>query len=197
LEFGDVVSPKIPDDRRLFSFYNTRTVCNRQGAPLSFGDLNSWTEAAKLAPLGTMLVALGAAIVAAIALRVQRDIARRRAAIDFFLKTEMDEELIELYEKFKRINVAALRSVPNNVDLEDYKDARSFLNICELIAVGVNHGAFSEKVSQAYWGDVLPASYKKMETLINDIRLTPGEGTSQTYLDLQRLCEKWSPNDFC
>jgi hypothetical protein len=32
---------------------------------------------------------------------VQMHIARRRASIDFFLKTEMDKTVIDLYDKFK------------------------------------------------------------------------------------------------
>jgi len=45
----------------------------------------------------------------------------------------------------------------------------------------------SERVSLAYWGDVLPASYKKMEHLIKDIRITTGEGGKETYVDLRRF----------
>ena len=49
-------------------------------------------------------VALTAAIIALCAIRAQKDIARRRAAIDFFLKTEMDEKAITLYERFKELS---------------------------------------------------------------------------------------------
>ena len=61
----------------------------------------------------------------------------------------------------KKIDVSLLRStpMPEKLTLAEYKDARTFLNICELIAVGVNKGAFSESVSKAYWGDVLPNAY--------------------------------------
>ena len=158
----------------------------------------SWQDTFKLAasyaPLATALIALGAAIIALVAMFIQRDVARRRAAIDFFLKTEMDATAIELYENFKLIDVAVVRStpMPNKVYLQQYKDARRFLNICELIAVGVNQGAFSERVSLAYWGDVLPASYNRMSALIRDIRSIDGEGGAETYRDLEKLCQRWS-----
>ena len=150
--------------------------------------------AATFAPLATAFIAVSAAGIALRAMYVQRDVARRRTAIDFFLKTEMDKEAIELYERFKKINVVTVRStpMPSKLDMQEYKDARRFLNICELIAVGVNQGAFSDSVSRAYWGDVLPTCYEKMAPLIRDIRFTDDEGGSETYIDLQNLCDRWS-----
>src|SRR4051794_40207540 len=61
----------------------------------------NWDMAARYAPIFTPTIALGAAIIAWRAIAAQRDIARRRAAIDFFLKTETDRNLIDLYTKFK------------------------------------------------------------------------------------------------
>lgn len=158
----------------------------------------TWSEVfktmASFAPLATAFIALSAAGIALSAMYVQRDVARRRAAIDFFLKTEMDQDAVNLYERFKKIDVVTIRSIPmpNKLDLPEYKDARRFLNICELIAVGVNHGAFSERVSRPYWGDVLPTTHAKMAALIRDIRSTANEGGKDTYIDLQKLCERWS-----
>jgi hypothetical protein len=43
-------------------------------------DFEWWETVAKLAPIGTALIALSAAIIAWCAIRAQRDIARRRAA---------------------------------------------------------------------------------------------------------------------
>ena len=138
-----------------------------------------------------------AAPIAYLAIRAQRDIARRRAAIDFFFKTELDKDAIALYNNFKKVDVLKLTNVPmaERKISKDYEDARSFLNVCELIAVGIHNDAFSENVSLAYWGDVLPAAYKRMEPLIKEIRQTEGEGSSETYADLQTLCEKWPSNN--
>jgi hypothetical protein len=98
-------------------------------------------------------------------------------SIDFFLKTEIDKTVIDLYDKFKA-NAPSIAFVPDPSDLtrSDYDDIRAFLNICELIAVGVNKGAFSKSVSEAYWGDVIPEAYQTAKQLINNIRTTPGEG---------------------
>ena len=137
-----------------------------------------WETIGKVTPIATATIALGAAGTAVAAILIQRDVAKRRAAIDFFLKTDLDREIISLYDRFKKIDVSHLRStpMPAKLDLPEYRDARTFLNICELIAVGVNKGAFSESVSKAYWGDVLPNAYKKMRAFIRDVRASNDEG---------------------
>jgi Domain of unknown function (DUF4760) len=150
--------------------------------------------AAKFAPLGTAAIAFGAAIIAYIAISAQRDIARRRAAIDFFLKTEMDKTVIDLYNDFKEIapSISSLPSIADFAKTDDCKKARAFLNICELIAVGINEGAFSERVSYQYWGDVLPGAYKDTLPLIKYVRESGDDGNAATYVDLEKVCKKWT-----
>jgi hypothetical protein len=153
-----------------------------------------WDKTPTYAPVATALVALTAAAIACWAIFAQRDIARRRAAIDFFLKTEMDDKIIGLYKKFRSREgtFEAWAANPAFRHDPDYDDIRAFLNICELIAVGIFHKAFSKKISYAYWGDVLPNCYRHARPLIEKIRQTPSEGTKHTYIDLQKLCKKWS-----
>jgi hypothetical protein len=157
-------------------------------------DFEWWETVAKLAPIFTALIALSAAIIALVAIWAQMHIARRRASIDFFLKTEMDRTMIDLYNKFKT-QAPSITSIPHPFGRKDYEDVRAFLNICELIAVGVNKGAFSKSVSYAYWGDVIPESYRTAKQLITNIRNTPGEGSRHTYVDLEELAEKWSKKE--
>jgi hypothetical protein len=149
--------------------------------------------AAKVAPLGTATIALAAACIAMFAIAAQKDIAKRRAAIDFFLKTEMDKELVSLYQLFRKVapTLTAIQLNSEFTKTKLYYELRTFLNICELIAVGVNEGAFSERVSFAYWGDVLPNAYRDTKSLIEYVRKMPGEGSSATYVELERLCTKW------
>ena len=66
------------------------------------GDLSWWhTTVAPLAPIVTACIALIAALIALVAIWAQMHIAKRRASIDFFFKTEMDKTAIDLYNKFK------------------------------------------------------------------------------------------------
>jgi hypothetical protein len=147
----------------------------------------------KIAPIFTAGVAFVGAVAAVASILYQGRLARRRGAIDFFLKTDIDAEIVNLYERFKRIDVVALRSTPTPIKqtLAEYKDARYFLNICELIAVGINNSAFSETVAKAYWGDVIPSCYAKMRMFIQDVRSSDDEGGKDTYCDLEKLCKGW------
>jgi hypothetical protein len=137
---------------------------------------------------------LAAACIAWRAINAQKDIARKRAAIDFFLKTEMDEKVIEIYQAFERTtpDVRKIISQPTfGPQSSEHFILRKWLNICELIAVGVNKGAFSESVSFDYWGDVLPASFNDAKPYIDHIRNTLGMGGPLTFDDLEVLCVRW------
>lgn len=158
--------------------------------------LTTWEEAAKIAPLGTAIIAAGAATIALIAMHAQRDTAKRRAAVDFFLKTEMDEKIIGLYEKFEELAPRSAKLVAQDgfdKTNEDYKALRRWLNICELIAAGINQDAFSERISLDYWGDVLPGTYRHAKAFIEFVRQK--EQTSESFLELEKLVakRKWKP----
>src|SRR6516225_9225908 len=97
-------------------------------------DFSCWETIAKLAPLGTALIVLIAAIIALGAMWVQMHIARRRASIDFFLKTEMHKTVIDLYNKFKA-NASSIAFVPDPSDLTrgDYCRPSALVGQNELI----------------------------------------------------------------
>jgi Domain of unknown function (DUF4760) len=151
------------------------------------------SAAAELSPIVTAVIALLAALIAVVSILNQRSIARRRAAIDFFLKTQMDATGIELYNDFRRIapGLAAITSMESFVATPEHSRVRSFLNVCELISVAINENVFSERVSYAYWGDVLPWSFQAAQPLIQYVRQRQGEGTPSTYRDLERLAKLW------
>jgi hypothetical protein len=54
-------------------------------------------EIVPYAQIGTAFIATAALGVATWSLATQKAVARRRAAIDFFLKTEMDEKMLAAY----------------------------------------------------------------------------------------------------
>jgi hypothetical protein len=152
------------------------------------------SAAAELSPIVTAAIALLAAFIAVVSILNQRSIARRRAAIDFFLKTQMDATGIELYNDFRRIapGLAAITSMESFVATPEHSRVRSFLNVCELISVAINENVFSERVSYAYWGDVLPWSFQAAEPLIQYVRQRQGEGTPSTYRDLESVAKLWA-----
>jgi hypothetical protein len=152
------------------------------------------SNAADLASIVTAVVAFLGALLAAVSIINQRNIARRRAAIDFFHRTQMDATGIELFNDFRRIapGIAAVTSMESFVATPEHSRVRAFLNVCELISVAINENVFSERVSYAYWGDVLPWSFHAAEPLIQYVRQRPGEGTPSTYRDLEQVAKLWA-----
>jgi hypothetical protein len=63
--------------------------------------LGSLAQFAQIAPLVTAAVAFLALIVAAASIAAQKQIARRRAAIDFFLKTDLDQNMLTAHGDFE------------------------------------------------------------------------------------------------
>jgi hypothetical protein len=152
------------------------------------------SNAGDLAQIVTAAIAFLGALIAAVSILNQRNIARRRAAIDFFHRTQMDATGIELYNDFRRIapGIAAITSMESFVATPEHSRVRAFLNVCELISVAINENVFSERVAYAYWGDVLPWSFRAAEPLIQYVRQRPGEGTPSTYRDLERVARLWA-----
>jgi hypothetical protein len=167
-------------------------------ALIYFFDTAQLQELAKVAPVATAVIALVAATVALTAMFLQRDTAQRRAAIDFFLKTETDDGLIQAYGEYQELlpKLPQIIATPNlNYYNADYRKMRKWLNLCELIAVGIRLKAFSNKVSLDYWGYVLPDTFRESRPLIDHIRQTPGLGGPNTFKDFHMLAKKWSKKD--
>ncbi|WP_441259614.1 DUF4760 domain-containing protein [Bradyrhizobium sp. 521_C7_N1_3] len=154
----------------------------------------SFEYIAKLAPIGTVLVAFCALGVATWSLIAQKGVARRRAAIDFFLKTEMDDKLIAAYDKF-RDGVDALRVT---ADLDDfcksahYGYVRNYLNVFELMAVGIENGTFDERICYVYWKGFVLDVMADTAKLIDHIR--DKHNADLYFRSFRRLHFRWMTN---
>src|SRR5262245_19980443 len=151
-----------------------------------------WKEVAAVAPIGTATIALVAASIALRAMYVQRDIARRRAAIDFFLKTEMDEKLIDAYDEFNK----ALEHLDEATDIEQfaetdgYKKVRKYLDIQELFAVGIFNKMLDHRICYHLWSQVIIDARRDAARVIEYARAQPD--CAKTYDQLLNLDRKWS-----
>jgi hypothetical protein len=158
-------------------------------------NMETWKAIASLAPILTAFIALCAVLVAYRALRVQREMARKRAAFDFFLKTEMDRAIIDAYIAYE---VAIDRFSQHGevdklfADSSDYQSVRTYLNIHELVAVGIHSKMLDESVCFSFWSDELIAAYKQGKPLIEHMRKL---GTPLCYVDLERLHTSWVIKD--
>jgi hypothetical protein len=147
--------------------------------------------AATHAPIVTGTMAVLAFFGVIISICVQRRMAQTRAAIDFFSKTETDEKMLEAYRKY-RCGVAVLQTTPNVVafmQTDDYRSVRSYLNVHELLAVGVNRGAIHYSVARDYWINELERACNDCNRLLLHLDGDPAE--KRTYIEMKTLNRKW------
>lgn len=145
----------------------------------------------------TALIALGALLAAWISIKSQREIARKRAALDFFAKTEMDKDLLAAHIDYgaaigrmqKFIDQGGtLASFVATVD-GDYWAIRTYLNLHELMAVGIRRNVLDDNVCYDFWSGELERCYSKTKALIEFIQRTPDE--ESTYCEMVRVAERW------
>jgi hypothetical protein len=147
----------------------------------------------------TAFVAVGALIAACVSIGSQRAIARKRAAIDFFIKTEMDRETLSLYDRFAKAVGVLEEHQQSNLNLEtfvnteSYWDIRGFLNLNELMGVGINKAVLDEDVCYDFWSGELRRAYEKTKVLIEHIQGMPRERF--TYIELVAVSQKWTNRD--
>jgi hypothetical protein len=155
-----------------------------------------WDWLAAHAPIATACIALVAAIIAGLAIWVQRSIARQRASIDFFVKTEMDRTMLDAHENYLK-GVAALKASAGNTTTmaafektPEYQYVRTYLNIHELIAVAINKKVFDDDVCYHFWSDTLVRHCIEADAVFKLLRRSPE--AHATYHDLKILFARWS-----
>jgi hypothetical protein len=166
------------------------------GGAMAWPDLSDWSfweHVGKVAPVITAAIAFGAAWLALASLRTQKDIARKRAAIDVFLKTEMDQGMLTAYEDY--VDGLEVAKQYNDVDQfkkaepKSYRAVRTYLNVNELICIGINHKAFDQRVCYGFWSDVLNTARTDGAKIIDDAR-APVDGV-HTYDHILSVNDRW------
>jgi hypothetical protein len=141
----------------------------------------------------TALIAGGALWVGYQSIQSQREVARKRAAMDFFTKTEMDKDTLAAHQKFTAA-VEAMRSLPRDaldqfIQTDHYWDIRSYLNLHELMAVGIKRDVFDDNVCYDFWSGELERAYADTHILIEYIQIRLGE--RDTYIELVKVAKRW------
>jgi hypothetical protein len=152
-----------------------------------------WEHVGKIAPIITAVIALGAAWLALSSLRTPTDIARKRAAIDVFLKTEMDREMLTAYQQYEAVLEKSKRY--QNIDqfkeseAEAYWAMRTYLDVNELICIGINREAFDQRVCYGFWHGILYKARTEGAAIIDHARKPPdGE---RRYEHILSVNERW------
>jgi hypothetical protein len=154
-----------------------------------------WDWLAAHAPIATASIALIASFVAIRAIRVQRSIAQNRAAVDFFIKTEMDQPMLTAHARYEAAALVLAKHSDNATLMAKfetschYSHIRSYLNIHELLAVGIRKKVIDDDICYHFWADTLIRHCNECDLLIKRIRQRPNGGAS--YLELTRLNAKW------
>jgi hypothetical protein len=156
-------------------------------------DWSFWEHLGRIAPIITAVIAFGAATLALISLRTQVDIARKRAAIDVFLKTEMDQGMLAAYREYE----AGLKSSKGYQDIDQfekdqphlYMAVRAYLDANELICIGINHKAFDQRVCYGFWYNILNKARTDGAEIINHAR-KPADG-GHTYDHILDVHARW------
>jgi hypothetical protein len=149
------------------------------------------------ASIATALIAAVALLVAWRSLLSQRDTARKRAALDFFLKTEMDTGMVKAFADFD--DSIELLKKHENMPLKEFSEKykAQYLNIThclsihELVAVGVYTSVLDKKVCYEYWADELRHARRDAQRVIEYVRTEDGGGTPYTFTELVKLADEW------
>jgi Domain of unknown function (DUF4760) len=143
----------------------------------------------------TAVIATVAGGIATWSIISQRAIARRRAAFDVFLKTETDEKMLTAYDNFHTgiIEMKKATSIEDFCTSEamrsHYLWIRKYLNVHELIAVGIREKVLDKDVSYSYWADTLTNGYSDAKPVLDFVRNRPRN--KYTYADLGKLNREW------
>lgn len=145
---------------------------------------------------GTAAIALGALVVGLRSIQSQREIARKRASMDFFAKTEMDRNTLEAHKDFteatKKLK-ASLTEGKMNANFEnskEYWDIRDYLNLHELMSVGIMQDVFDDHVCYFFWSGELERAYRDTRPLIEYVQGLPDQ--KGTYVELVKVAQRWS-----
>ncbi|WGD51249.1 DUF4760 domain-containing protein [Bradyrhizobium sp. CB1650] len=171
------VMPTSPEDKVVCATLLAFTAWLFVGLPIFYmsseGEMFDWGTVPQWL---TALIAGGALIAAMVSISSQREIARKRAAMDFFAKTEMDRDTLASHKKFTDAvavldtHLKAGKPCADFVSTPEYWHIREYLNLHELMAVGVKNDVFDDHVCFNFWSRELGDAYRRTKQLIEYIQ---------------------------
>jgi hypothetical protein len=153
-----------------------------------------WAHLAQLAPIATASIAFIAFLVAIASVLIQKNLARRRAAIDLFFKIDVESAGKEVYLQYLK-GVDELEKIPpqDSLDIFERTDhgqaINKFLDINELIAVGIYHRIFDHRICYDYWSYILCECRESCARMIAQSQKK--NGAHKTYEHLVLLHKSW------
>ena len=159
---------------------------------MDLGSVPQWITAA---------IAAGALFAAYLSIQSQREIARKRAAMDFFAKTEMDKNTLDQHKQFKEAieklkeYSGKSRKIEEFVESEkdEYWAIRDYLNLHELVGVGINQEVFDDNVCYDFWSGEMRRARRDTKELVDYIQSLPDE--KDTYCEFVEVAMRWHGRD--
>jgi hypothetical protein len=136
---------------------------------------------------GTLVSILASISIAIYTIYTARVLQRKRAAIDFFIRTETDGHALSLWNDFEN-SLATIGKNETNTISDDSK-IRAYLNIFELVACGIYAGILDEKICRSFIRDSVLNSYERSKGFVDAVRKQPGGDDS--YREFIKLAQKW------
>jgi len=115
--------------------------------------------------------------------------------MDFFIKTETDDDTLSAHDKFNeaaelfRTHLNSGKTCEEFVSTQGYLDIRAYLNLHELMAVGINQKVFDNDVCYDFWSGELDKACERTQELIVYIQSRPDE--PGTYCELVKVSQDW------
>jgi hypothetical protein len=109
-----------------------------------------------------------------------------------FFKTEMDKEMLAAYVGY----AAALKKLEEATSIEefsltsDYQLIRTYLDVNELISIGINRKVFDQRVCYGFWRTILTTACRDAKKVIDHVRNQPNG--AQTYDQLLLVNARWT-----
>lgn len=107
----------------------------------------------------------------------------------------MDSHLLSAHKKYRtgvevlEAHLADGKTLEAFTETKEYDDIRDYLNVHELLAVGIHRNVLDDTVSFDFWHRELMRACTKTANLIAHIQTLPGN--QKTYVDLVALCQRW------
>lgn len=138
-------------------------------------------------------VLLAAAILAYVAIRTNRNIERRKAAIEAIFASKRDTALVQAHRHIaalaeQDVNMAA-HGRKTNIDSEHSKIIRYALNHYEYVSVGISRGIYDEDIFKDSTYTTIVNLYERTKPFIDMVRVEWKTPTS--YQELECLVCRW------
>jgi hypothetical protein len=104
----------------------------------------------------------------------------------------MDEKMLVAYNLYVagKAQISSYSDMKVFYQTEHYEPVRAYLNILELMAVGVHYNTFDQRICYIYWGDFIKRTVTDCRPLLVYISGLPTGSLS--FRDLIKLEKRWS-----